>query len=163
MQALASSLGRLAGGAPVVIRIIVGSMMFAHGLDKIVGGPAGFGRFLGARLGLPGGVLLGWLVTLLELVGGALLVAGLLSRVVALLMTAELIGAIVLVTGRRGLIAQEGVGFERDLAYIAGFLAVILLGPGRPSLDHLLGLETATPVLRPPGSGGRPRDESGHR
>jgi putative oxidoreductase len=140
--------GRLASAAPVLIRLIVGGMMLAHGLDKFNSGPAGFGQFLEQQVGLPAGVLLGWVVTLLELVGGAMLIIGLLSRLVALLMTIELICAIALVTGANGLIAPEGgVGFERDLAYIAGFIAVLLLGPGKPSLDHILRLEEGAPTL----------------
>ena len=140
------AVGRLAGITPLLVRIIIGVMMFVHGLDKLTGGPAGFGEFLGS-LGLPAPVLLGWAVTLLELVGGAMLVLGVLTRVVAALMTLELLGAIALVTGSRGLIAAEGVGYERDLAYIAGFLTLLLLGPGRPSIDHAVGIETQTPRL----------------
>ena len=138
--------GRLAAAAPVLIRLIVGGMMLFHGLDKLNSGPANFGQFLG-QLGLPAPAALGWLVTLLELVGGGMLIIGLLSRLVALLMTIELICAIALVTGANGLIATEGVGFERDLAYIAGFLAILLLGPGKPSLDHALKLEEGTLTL----------------
>ena len=140
------AVGRLAAITPVVVRIIIGAMMFFHGLDKLTGGPAGFGQFLGS-LGVPAPVLMGWVVTLLELVGGAMLVLGLLTRLVAALMTLELIGAIVLVTGSQGLIGTEGVGYERDLAYIAGLLTLVLLGPGRPSIDHLLGVESRTPTL----------------
>jgi len=84
-------MSRWAGAAPVVARVIVGSMMFAHGLDKINSGPTGFGEFLDAELGLPAGVALGWIVTFLELIGGAMLVVGLFSRVVAALLTLELI------------------------------------------------------------------------
>jgi putative oxidoreductase len=103
-----------------------------------------------ASAGLPAGLLLAWFVTLLELVGGAMLILGLLSRVIAGLMTVELLVAIALVTGAIGLISgEQGVGYERDLAYIAGFLVVLLLGPGRPSLDHLLGFEEARPALIP--------------
>lgn len=149
--------GKLAGAVPVLIRLIVGGMMLAHGLDKFNSGPANFGQFLEGQLGLPAGVALGWLVTLLELVGGGMLIVGLLSRLVALLMTIELIGAIALVSGANGLIATEGVGFERDLAYIAGLLAILLLGPGKPSLDHALKLEEGTPTLaeRPRMAGAR--------
>ncbi len=147
---VARQLGRLAGLTPVVVRVIVGFMMFAHGVDKLSGGAAGiseFGEFLSSA-GLPAGLLLAWFVTLLELVGGAMLVLGLLSRVIAGLMTVELLVAITLVTGARGLLSgEQGVGFERDLAYIAGFLVVLLLGPGRPSLDHLVGFEEASPAL----------------
>jgi putative oxidoreductase len=136
----------LAAITPVVVRLIIGVMMFVHGLDKLTGDPAGFGQFLGG-LGLPAPLVLAWAVTLLELVGGAMLIVGLLTRVVAALMTFELVGAIVLVTGSRGLIGAEAVGYERDLAYIAGFLVMFLLGPGKPSIDHAVGLEEATPTL----------------
>jgi putative oxidoreductase len=133
-----------AGGAvPVIARIVVGAMMFFHGLDKLNRGVGGFAEGLATR-GVPLATVAGWGVTLLELVGGLMLGVGLLARVVAFLMTLELIGAIILVTGARGLIGEDGVGFERDLAYIVGFLVVILLGPGRPSLDHLLRLERST-------------------
>src|SRR5215211_7635649 len=148
---MARQLGRLAGLAPVVVRVIVGFLMFAHGVDQLSGGAAGiagFGEFLSSA-GLPAGLLLAWFVTLLELVGGAMLILGLLSRVIAGLLIVELLVAIALVTGQAGLIAEEGVGYERDLAYIAGFLVVLLLGPGRPSLDHLLGFEEARPALIP--------------
>jgi putative oxidoreductase len=149
---VARQLGRLAGLTPVVVRVIVGFMMFAHGVDKLSGGAAGiagFGEFLSSA-GLPAGLLLAWFVTLLELVGGAMLILGLLSRVIAGLMTVELLVAIALATGANGLISgDQGVGYERDLAYIAGFLVVLLLGPGRPSLDHLLGFEEARPALIP--------------
>ena len=143
---LAQQLGMLAGLTPVVVRVIVGFMMFAHGVDKLSGGVAGiagFGEFLSSA-GLPAGLLLAWFVTLLELVGGIMLIVGLLSRMVAGLMTVELLVAIALVTGQAGLISgDQGVG------YIAGFLVVFLLGPGRPSLDHILGFEEARPALIP--------------
>ncbi len=148
---VARQLGRLAGLTPVVVRVIVGFMMFAHGVDKLSGGVAGiagFGEFLSSA-GLPAGLLLAWFVTLLELFGGAMLMLGLLSRVIAGLLIVELLVAIALVSGQAGLIAEEGVGYERDLAYIAGFLVIFLLGPGRPSLDHLLGFEEARPALIP--------------
>ena len=148
----ARTLGRGAALAPVVVRLIVGFLMLAHGVDKVRGGTSGiaaFGDFLSTS-GMPAGLLFAWLVTLLELVGGAMLILGLLARLVAALMTVELLGAIALVTGANGLISGElGVGYERDLAYIMGFLAVLLLGPGRPSLDHLIGFEEAEPALVP--------------
>ena len=140
------AIGRWAGITPVVVRLIIGAMMFVHGLEKLTGGPAGFGQFLGS-LGLPAPVVLAWAVTLLELVGGAMLIVGLLTRLVAGLMVVELVGAILLVTGSVGLIGAEGVGYERDLAYIAGLLVMVLLGPGKPSIDHAAGFEEATPTL----------------
>lgn len=134
-----------AGVLPVSARVVVGAMMFFHGLDKLNSGVSSFADFLASE-GVPLATVAAWAVTLLELVGGLMLVVGLLARLVALLLTLELIGAIVLVTAQVGLIGEDATGYERDLAYIVGFLVVVLLGPGRPSLDHLLRLERATPV-----------------
>jgi putative oxidoreductase len=146
MSVFVDPLGRLAGAVPVVVRVVFGGMMFFHGLDKLDRGPAGFGDFL-ATEGVPLGELMGWVVSFLELGGGLMLVLGLLSRPVALVLAVELVFAIIIVSAANGLIGEEGVGYERDLAYIAGFITVALLGPGRPSADHALGLELATPVL----------------
>lgn len=144
MHQLAALTRRLAPAAPVLLRLIFGGMMLAHGLQKFQAGPPQFARFLDS-LGLPAAMPLAWVVTLLELGGGALLIVGLFSRAVAALLAVELALAIYLVTFDAGLIAApgEGPGWERDLAYIGGFLAIVMLGPGRPSLDHLLGIEDA--------------------
>ena len=137
-----SPMNRLAGLAPLVVRLIVGFIMAAHGLQKLVQGPAGFGQVL-AGLGVPLPVVMGYVVTLVELVGGILLILGLLSRLAAALLTINLIVAISLVKVNVGLIAppQSGAGAELDLALIAGFLVVLLMGPGGLSLDYLLGVE----------------------
>jgi hypothetical protein len=55
MYPLARSFGKLAGITPVAVRVIVGGMMFAHGLDKINSGPTAFGQFLDTELGFPPG------------------------------------------------------------------------------------------------------------
>ncbi|CAN5661494.1 hypothetical protein BH24ACT14_BH24ACT14_10860 [soil metagenome] len=133
------------GIAAVIARVVVGGMMFFHGLDKLNSGVSGFGEGL-TGMGVPLPSVAAWAMTLLELVGGLMLVVGLLARLIAALMTLELIGAIVVATGANGLIGQDGVGYERDLAYIVGFLVVVLSGPGRPSLDHMLGIERAPAV-----------------
>src|ERR687894_579264 len=143
MRTLAlSPLNRLAGLAPLVVRVIVGVIMAAHGWQKLAGGPANFGGFL-AQLGVPLPTLMGYVVTLVELVGGILLIVGLFSRLAALLLTIDLVVAILLVKVNIGLIAppQQGAGAELDLALIAGFLAILLAGPGSLSLDRALGIE----------------------
>lgn len=140
-----SPLGRLSGLAPLIVRVIVGVVMAAHGLQKLTEmGPSTFGRMMLAELGVPLPVFFGYFVTLLELAGGILLVVGLLSRLSALLLAIDLVVAILLVKVGIGLIAPMGAmlpGAELDLALIAGFVAILLMGPGKPSLDHALGLE----------------------
>jgi len=73
-----------------------------------------------------------------------LLIVGLLTRLAALLLTIELVVAILLVKVNIGLLSPpdgSGVGAELDLALIAGFLVVLLAGPGKLSADHALGYE----------------------
>jgi putative oxidoreductase len=86
---------------------------------------------------------MGYVVTFTDVVCGILLIAGLLSRLAALFLTIDLVVAILLVKIHIGLIAPQGsgAGAELDLALIAGFLAILLAGPGRLSLDYLLGVE----------------------
>ena len=143
MSALSlSPLSRLGDLAPLVIRVVTGVIMFAHGFQKLSGGPANFGGFLG-QLGIPAPTLMAYVVTFVELVGGVLLIIGLLSRWAGLLLTINLAVATLLVKTQVGLIAppESGAGAELDLALIAGFVAVLLLGPGKLSLDYVLGIE----------------------
>ena len=139
-----SPVARLAGLAPLVVRVIVGVIMFAHGLQKLTQmGPGNFGGQMLAGLGVPLPELMGYVVTLVELVGSILLIVGLFSRLAALLLTFDLVVAILLVKLNVGLIAPQGsgAGAELDLALIAGLLVVLLAGPGKLSVDHALGLE----------------------
>ena len=147
MRMLALSYGRFAGVAPVIVRVIVGVIMAAHGWQKLAGGPANFGQMLG-QMGVPLPTLTAWVVTLVELVGGVLLIVGLLSRLAALLLTIDLVVAILLVKVNVGLIAptEQVPGAELDLALIAGFLVILLMGPGSLSLDRVLGLEEGAPT-----------------
>lgn len=144
MRALSlAPLARLASLAPLVARVIVGGIMFMHGLQKLTEGPANFGQNTLGGLGVPLPVLMGYVVTFVELIGGILLVVGLLSRLAALLLTINLVVAILLVKVNTGLIAPQGsgAGAELDLALIAGVLVVLLAGPGKLSLDYALGLD----------------------
>lgn len=139
-----SPMVRLAGLAPLVVRVIAGIIMAAHGLQKLTQmGPGNFGSQALAGLGVPLPVFTGYVVTFVELFGGILLIVGLLSRLAALLLTIDLIVAILLVKVNVGFISPQGggVGAELDLALIAGFLVVLLAGPGKLSLDHVLGLD----------------------
>jgi putative oxidoreductase len=117
-----------AGYAPLVVRVLAGVIMAAHGWQKLQGGPSGFGQALAGS----------------GVIGGVLLIVGLLSRLAALLLTIDLVVAILLVKVNIGLLSPtdgSGVGAELELALIAGFLVVLLAGPGRLSVDQALGYE----------------------
>ncbi len=86
------------------------------------------------------------LVTWGEIVGGAALLVGFLSRLASLGLAVIQVGAIILVTGERFINVrlrpkggpQMDPGFEFNLALIAMCLAVLLLGSGTLALDHFL-------------------------
>jgi putative oxidoreductase len=128
--------------ALLVVRVIVGLIILAHGWQKLtVIGPANFGQGL-AQSGVPLPIFMGYVVTFTEVIGGILLIVGLLSRPAALLLTINLTVATLLVNIHVGLLSSTGgVGAELPLALIAGFVAILLTGPGRLSLDYLLGVE----------------------
>lgn len=129
--------------APVVLRVVVGVIMAYHGWQKLQNGPDMFAAGVLDPKGVPFPDFMAWVVALSELVGGSMLVVGFLTRLATLPLLGVLIGAIVLVKKDVGLIAPPGTGagMELDLALIAGLIAVLLLGPGRPSVDHRLSLE----------------------
>jgi putative oxidoreductase len=130
----------MAALAPLVVRLIVGVIMFAHGLMKLQRRPAMFGEGL-AEMGVPAPGFMAYVVTFTELVGGALLVLGLLSRFAALALTIDLIVAILLVKLEVGLIAPRGggSGAELDLALIAGVChGLIALRQSERVLSHVV-------------------------
>jgi putative oxidoreductase len=82
-----------------------------------------------------------------ELICGAALALGLLSRLAAIGLTVVMVGAIILQTGRFGFVhleylkvgpARAPTGAEYNVALIVMCLAVLALGSGQVSLDYLI-------------------------
>jgi putative oxidoreductase len=136
---LISSSGRQAGWGLFLLRLILGVIMFVAGWKKLFDfGVPMFGKAL-AGLGVPLPVFLAWAVTLLEVVGGAFIIIGLLSRLIALLLAIDMVVAILLVTIHVGFLSSSGKsGIELNLLLIGGFLAILFAGPGSISVDRLL-------------------------
>ena len=104
-----AGLGRYSDFGLLLARVIVGVVLFAHGYQKLFDvGVANFGDTFLAPLGVPLPGLAAWIVALVEFVGGLALILGLLSRVVALLATIDLVVEILLVKLPVGLIAPIG-------------------------------------------------------
>lgn len=130
----------------LIIRVAVGATLAAHGAQKLFGlfrghgidGTAGFLRQLGFRAPRPYAYLLGTA----ELIGGALLAAGLLTPIGAAAITGTMIGAAVLVHSGNGFFAADN-GYELPFVLGAAATAVAFTGPGRWSLDHALGWQLA--------------------
>lgn len=121
------------------LRVVVGIVFLVHGLQKFqsLGGTAGFF----GMLGVPAPQVMAPVVAVVEGIGGALLIAGFLSRYVNLLQAAVMVGAIFLVKSGIGLIGpmdQPGVGYELDLTLLAASLVLFAFGPGALAVDRLL-------------------------
>lgn len=133
-------LHRLSPWAGTVLRIAMGIVFIAHGMQKLNNGVDGFGGFL-SSLNVPVPEITAWVVTLLEIGGGILLILGLGTRAVAVLLALLMVGTLVMVKMDTGLIGEGGAGAEIDLMLLAGAVALALMGPGAAAVDRMIGLE----------------------
>jgi putative oxidoreductase len=142
MKSLGSTaLGRFDYLGPLFLRIGVGVVFAWHGWIKFHDlGVGNFAKFLGS-LNVPAPEVVAWLQVTAEGVGGLLLIVGLFTRFVTLPLIAVMIGAILMVKADVGFIVQGAAGAELDTALLAGLLGLLFIGPGRLSLDSMLGLE----------------------
>ena len=135
--------------ALLIIRVMVGITLIAHGTQKLFGwfGGSGYARLTqGFRTQGYRPVWL-WtsLVILGEIGGGASLAFGLLTALGA----AGAVGAMVMAIRThwsKGFFNGKG-GFEYPLALLAVSVAVGLAGPGNLSLDHLFGIILPQPLF----------------
>lgn len=136
--------------ALVILQLAVGLTFAAHGAQKVFGwwggpGLAGWEGALG-HMGFRPARLWALASALVELGGGLLLAAGLLTPIVAAALVAQTVVIIGQVHWANGFFNTKG-GFEFPLVLGAGAVAAGLAGPGALSIDAALGLSTA-PALR---------------
>jgi putative oxidoreductase len=125
----------------LVIRVVFGLTMSAHGAQKLLGwfggpGPQGTAEMLGKlrfRLAGPMAVL----VALAEL-SGLLFALGLVTPLAALGIATVMLTAIATVHWKNGFFAGNG-GYELNLCILAAAVGIAATGPGRFSLDRLIG------------------------
>jgi putative oxidoreductase len=135
----------------LILRLVFGLIMAAHGAQKLFGwfgghGLAGTGGFL-ESLGFRPGRFFAAAAGLGEFVSGLLVALGLLGPVGPALMVMMMITAAISVHWVNGLFATAN-GIEVPLLYATAGFALALTGHGRYSLDATLGLHALwTPVL----------------
>lgn len=129
-----------ANWASLLLRISIGTMFLAHGLDKVFGlfggGPA---SAIGAAraAGFEPAALFGWLLGLSEFGGGLFLVIGLFTRLAVCPVIFVMLVAVVKIHGPKGFFIQNG-GFEYNWVILGGLFSLLALGGGTFSVDGLI-------------------------
>lgn len=131
------------------LRLMIGFGFAAHGYAKLARGPEQFATIL-AAMGIPAPVPVAWLTSLLELLGGVAVMLGIAVTPLSLPL------GVIMVTAMFGVHFQYGfssirlkalsasgaefgpIGYELNLAYIAGLLALALSGSSAFSVDRWL-------------------------
>lgn len=130
----------------LILRLALGVIFFAHGAQKVMGwwgghGIEGFSPHV-ISMGMP--VFMAYVAAYAELIGGAAVVFGFLTRLAALSLAGVMGVAIWKVHGANGLFLNvmcapdKGHGFEYALALLAMALCLIFTGAGKISLDGFI-------------------------
>jgi putative oxidoreductase len=135
----------------ILIRCMVGGVFLWEGILKFVYTNQGVGRF--TKIGIPAPELMAHFVAVLEIVGGALLISGFLTRLIAIPFVIEMVVAILstkvaLYFGTSPLPLppappQSGAWavlheIRSDYAQIMSVLFLLAAGPGPWSVDAIL-------------------------
>jgi len=130
----------------ICVRLLVGLVFLSEGIQKFLyPHQLGPGRF--DRIGIPAATFFANLDGVVEIVCGTLAILGLLTRVAAVPLLIDIIGAIVLTKIRElqpgGFLGVQGFwgmahDARTDLSMLLGLIFLLWAGPGRWSLDARL-------------------------
>jgi len=116
-----------------LVRIIVGVVFLVHGSQKLfvfgLGGITGF--FTQAGIPLP--MVAAPVVTFVEFLGGIALILGVFTRIAAILLAIDMMGAIAFVHGKNGFFLPTG--YEYALTLLVLNVALAIGGPGEYAIE----------------------------
>ena len=138
-----NALNRFADPVYCIMRLILGLMFACHGGQKLLGFPGG------GHGGVQGLMLLGGII---ELVGGLMIAVGFLTRLAAFVSAGEMAVAYFMMHAPNHFFPIVNKG-ELAVVLCWVFLFMVFYGPGRWSIDALIGkgkgtVATPTPVFR---------------
>lgn len=130
---LVPALADFADWGLLALRVAVGIIFIVHGLPKVrQARTMGAGIAQSVRLSPAVGFV--WMLAqgVVEVVGGVLLIAGILTQLVALAFIVIMIGAIgfKMAIWKTGFMSQQTTGWEFDFVLLAANLLLLLTGPG---------------------------------
>jgi putative oxidoreductase len=130
--------------APLILRVILGIVIFPHGAQKLLGWFGGFGLegtlgFFTQTMGVP--MVIAILVIMGEFFGALGLITGFLTRFSAVGILLIMLGAVSMAHWNNGFFMnwsgkQAGEGFEYHLLVIGMAIVLIISGGGKLSLDQ---------------------------
>ena len=113
------------------IRAAIGVTFIVHSIKKF--DPSWQGWLI--DMGLPPELQIP--IALAEFLGGIFLLVGILTRISASILAVITLGAIFMIRGIEEFFVSKG-GWEWDLMMLAGELSIIVAGPGRVSISHVV-------------------------
>lgn len=123
-----------------VLRVVVGGVFLAHGVQKVFTyGHSGVTGML-SSMGVPLPGVLAAVLMAVEFLGGAALVLGFLTRWAAGFIAFDMVVAVLLVHLKNGFFNPGGVEFP--LTLLAACLLLAMQGPGAASVDGALAKRT---------------------
>jgi putative oxidoreductase len=130
----------------LILRVILGLVIFFHGAQKLLGWFGGHGfdgtmGFFTDKMGLP--ALIAFLVIIGESFGALGLITGFLTRLSAAGVACIMLGAIAMVHWNNGIFMNwagqnAGEGFEYHLLALGLAIPLILYGGGKFSVDQIV-------------------------
>src|SRR6266511_5578813 len=126
----------------LLLRIAVGSIMAAHGAQKLFGWGGGPGMRgtagMVSSLAYRAPFLMAFALAVAESGGGLFLATGCLTPLGALAVTVVMLNAIYVIHWPKGFFNGNG-GYEFNLLIASSAFSLAAIGPGRFSIDHTLG------------------------
>lgn len=121
----------------IIIRLLVGAVFVAEGIQKFLYSDSlGVGRFV--KIGIPAPEIMAPFVGVVEIVCGALLVFGLITRLASVPLTIDILVAIcttkipILIKSGFWAAAHEA---RTDWSMLLSLIFLLIVGPGQWSLD----------------------------
>jgi putative oxidoreductase len=134
----------------LVLRLVLGLTVAAHGAQKLFGwwGGTGMTGWTSAmtRMRIRPALPWAWMSALAEFGGGLLVAAGFLNPLGSFALAGSMLVAMILVHWPKGFWVGKG-GYEYNLMILGGAAAIAFAGPGGYSLDSALGIHLPEPWL----------------